>query len=171
MNKREALEYVVEVMNDGHDGRITQACMDYYRAIPTGDKHVIKVARINGEAVGASVLQVVNDGAKNAITVIKRDNRRQGIAKKLVDAVLKECAVEGIEFSCGIAEDNEAAVGLMDKFSVPVAGTEQARRRSGEFTRRWYGAMPAKPAEVTIDSVTQDEVTIDGCENDEDDDF
>lgn len=162
MNKYEALEAVVEVMDAGHDGRITQQTMDYYRGIPEDDNHIVKVAKIQGEPVGAIVLRHQNGKADNSIIVVKPSYRRQGIGQKLLKAMLAECTEKGVTFACGLAEDNASAVRLMQKFpDVPLAGTEQATRRTGAFTRRWYGAMPAKAWEVEIEGVdTSNEVVI-----------
>lgn len=161
MNKYDALEAVQEVMDAGHDGRITQATMDYYRDIPTEDEHIVKVAKIQGEPVGAIVLRIAeNKAVDNSIIVVKPSHRRQGIGQKLLKAMLAECTEKGITFACGLADDNQSAVGLMNKFpDVPMVGTEQATRRSGTFTRRWYGAMPTKAAVaagVEIEGVDED---------------
>lgn len=175
MNKQQALERVVEVMNDGHDGRITQATMDHYRNAAnegTSEKHLFKIAKVDGEPVGASVVMVKDNQATHSITVVKRSHRRQGIASKLVKAMLEECEKHEVKFSAGIAEDNTAAKGLMDKFDseAPLAGSERATRRSGEFTRLWYGAMPIKAAAIAgrvqiEDGEDEDEVLIESVDD------
>lgn len=164
MNKQEALEHVVEVMNDGHDGRITQATLDHYREASeegTDAKHLFKIAKVDGEPVGVSVVMVKDGRATHSVTVVKRSHRRQGIAKKLVAAMLDECTTQNVAFSAGIAEDNVAAKGLMEQFpeKAPLAGREQATRRSGEFTRLWFGSLPPK-AQVEIVDAKDDEVVI-----------
>lgn len=141
MDKQTALEAVLEVMDAGHDGHITQDTLDYFRGIPMDDKHIIKLAQEDGETVGACVLTVHPEGRGllRSVCVVSPDCRRQGIATRLSKEAIQVAREMGVDFGAAIASDNGPAVGLMDKIGYQIRGTEKAWRKRGEFTRNLYG--------------------------------
>ncbi len=79
------------------------------------------VAETGGEILGFGGIYIVLDEATIVNLAVKREVRRSGIAKKLMNILIDECTTKNVKhIFLEVREKNEAAILLYDRFGFEV---------------------------------------------------
>lgn len=83
---------------------------------------IVKVAEINGEVVGFSIIRIIRDEAEVLYLAVKPNHRGKGIATELLRSALEE--IKGSVKSCflEVRVSNTEAINLYRKMNFQVCG-------------------------------------------------